>query len=357
MLSAQPRRILLTIPLAVFACSLSARADKIEVVDASLPVPFLASSTQTVDDQIEASALEPIDDGKLLLVAHDKTADLRIVERDTGRIVGVLDCGVFPRSARDDPKWEAMARDDDGWYYVIGSHSGVTSEERARRSHLVRFRLEGGTGRTPWTIEGGSVRRWHIADALVAALMREGLDAASVAKHKIEGLAVRTRRAQPGALARVQLIIGLREPDDLVRAFAADITTPPAPEAKLSLTRVFAFEAPPREGVRAQLTSLLDVPAWSGLLAITTTEDTQNVFHGNTLWFIPDAQLSPDSVVTPQPVWIFEPAMKAEGLCLLPRNGNTPNAALGLALIYDNDAKKTHIPSRLQTITLIRTEH
>ncbi|HEV3122327.1 MAG TPA: hypothetical protein VGY53_10505, partial [Isosphaeraceae bacterium] len=161
---------------------------------------------------------------------------------------------------------------------------------------------------------------------------------------------------QVGAPAQVTLVIALREPDDLVRAFSADISRTPAPEAKLPLTRLFAFQAPPREGVSSQLTSLLDVPEWSGLLAITTTEDDHNVFHGNTLWFIPDSQLSQETPITPQQVWVFEPAMKAEGLCLLPRNAAAPPGALMLALIYDNDAKKTHMPSRLQTINLYRTE-
>ena len=88
-----------------------------------------------------------------------------------------------------------------------------------------------------------------------------------MSERKIEGLAIREHSAGADGRSRRELVFGLRQPDDLVRAFAADITTPPAADAELPLTRLFAFDAGEREGVRCQLTSLEYLPpgraSWS----------------------------------------------------------------------------------------------
>src|SRR5205814_1750513 len=120
------------------------------------------------------------------------------------------------------PKWEGMALDGEGNYYLIGAHSGKTGAERAARSVLLRFRLKGGD---PPAIVDDSVVRWDITRPLEAALRAAGLDAARVARRKVEGLAVRERAAGAGP-ARRELVIGLREPGDKVRTFAADISAP-----------------------------------------------------------------------------------------------------------------------------------
>ena len=72
--------------------------------------------------------------------------------------------------------------------------------------------------------------------------------------------------------------------------------------------------------MRCQLTSLEYLPAWKGFLAVTATEDEQNAFHGNILWFVPDERISAasNSTIKADKVWTFEVAMKAEGLCILP---------------------------------------
>ena len=121
---------------------------------------------------------------------------------------------------------------------------------------------------------------------------------------------------------RRELVIGLRQPDDLVRTFVADITVPPAPEAEIALTRLFAFDPGEREGVRSQLTSLEYLPVWKGFLVVTATEDDQNAFHGNTLWFVPDDHIAQGngSSILAEKIWTFEAAMKAEGLCVLPHS-------------------------------------
>ncbi len=53
-------------------------------------------------------------------------------------------------------------------------------------------------------------------------------------------------------------------------------------------------------------------------------------------------------------IWIFEPAMKAEGLCVLPQAVASEPGTVRLVVTYDNDPHATHIPSRLQQVNLIR---
>ena len=142
-----------------------------------------------------------------------------------------------------------------------------------------------------------------------------------------------------------------------MRAFVADITSAPGPDAELPLARLFAFEPGEREGVRCQLTSLEYVPAWKGFLAVTATEDEQNAFHGNTLWFVPDARIAhgAGAPIQADKVWTFESAMKAEGLCIMPPLvGRDEPGTLRLLITYDNDPHATHIPSRFQQVNLIR---
>ena len=59
--------------------------------------PGPAEPAYRLDNVLEASAVEPIGDGRLLLVAHDKKVPLRVIETATGRQVGpLLTCGKFP---------------------------------------------------------------------------------------------------------------------------------------------------------------------------------------------------------------------------------------------------------------------
>ena len=130
----------------------------------------------------------------------------------------------------------------------------------------------------------------------------------------------------------------------------------PAPDAELALARLFAFDAGEREGSRSQLTSLEYLPGWKGFLVVTATEDDQNAFHGNTLWFVPDGRIAQGggSAISADKLWTFEAAMKAEGLCVLPQAGVSDPGTVRLVVTYDNDPHATHIPSRFQQVNLIR---
>jgi hypothetical protein len=305
---------------------------------ASTPAPLVRGGK--TDVVIEASGVEPIGDGSRLLVAHDKATPLFIVETATGAIVGEpITSPRFPETTKTGPKWEGMARDGQGAYYVIGAHNGKTDEERATKSHLLRFRLKSSDAPT---IDDSSVARFEIARSLVKALKAAGLDDDAVAKRKIEGLAIRERNG------RRELAIGLREPGDKVRAFVADVTGK-EDGAELELAPLFAFDGGQCEGVPCQLTSMEYVPALGGFLVATATEDSDNAFHGNTLWYVADGGSAA------RKVGVFEVAMKAEGLAVLgvteAPNGRTE---VRLLVTFDNDPHATKIPSRFQTVTLVR---
>jgi hypothetical protein len=312
-----------------------------------------------LDNVLEASGVEPIGDGHLLLVAHDKKVPLRVIETATGRQVGpLLTCDKFPAETPKSSKWEGMAQDSEGNFYLVGSQSGKTDGEREEHAKLIRFRLKSQPGSNDVAIDENSVISWRIAGALAQALEREGVSAKGVGERKIEGLAIRESVSNSDGRSRRELVFGLRQPDDLVRAFAMDITTPPAPNAELQLTRLFAFDAGEREGIRCQLTSMEYLAAWKGFLVVTATEDEQNAFHGNTLWFLPDARISAtgNSLAQADKVWTFEAAMKAEGLCILPQlGGQVDPHVVHLLVTFDNDPHATHIPSRFQLVNLTRT--
>jgi hypothetical protein len=324
-----------------------ALADDFRLESVTLPVPLLDEGQ--VNTLIEASGVEPIGDGHRLLVAHDKDPSLYIVETATGRILGApIDSPHFPRKNDVGPKWEGMARDSEGNFYLIGAHNGKTVEERATKSVLIRFRLSDGDSPA---IDDASITTWHVALGLQAALKSEGLSAEEVAARKVEGLTVREFKDSDGR-ARRELLLGLREPKDKVRVFMTDISAPPSPDAELELKLAFAFPAEPREAQASELTSLEYVPDLGGFLVVTASEDKANAFHGNTLWFVADGQTSQAKKVA-----TFEVAMKAEGLAILGSEKDGPRTAVKLLFTYDNDAHTTHIPSRMQTATLVREAH
>jgi hypothetical protein len=158
----------------------------------------------------------------------------------------------------------------------------------------------------------------------------------------VEGLAVR------GGGGRRELVFGLRKPDDKVRAFAADITAAPSPDAALELRPLFAFDAGRREGVAAQLTSLEYVPVMGGFLVLTTTADANNAFRGNTLWLVANGERR-----RAREYETFEVGMKAGGLTVLRVETAGGRTAIKLLITYDNDPHATKIPSRFQTATLV----
>ncbi len=303
---------------------------------ATPPAPFLRDGR--VDVVIEPSGVAPLGDGRRVLVAHEKAAPLHVVDLETGAIVGApLDSPKFAPTTKAGPRWQGMALDSRGNYYLVGSHGGKGDEERADRISVVRFRLRGGE---PPAIDDASVVCWDITRPLDAALKAQGLDAARVAERKVAGLAVRE------AGASRDLLIGLSKPDDKARAFAADL--PAGPDAALEFRPLFAFDAGRREGIAARLTSLSYVEVMGGFVVLTATVDANNASSGNTLWYVANGQRRrATSHAT------FEPAMKSAGLALLGDEAAGSRITIKLLIAYDNDPQATKIPSRFQTATLV----
>lgn len=319
-----------------------APAESIEIGTVQSPVRFRRLGGAGIDEKIEVSAVAAL--GNDLLIADDKKRDLVVFDL-SGQEKSRLSANVFPER----PKWEALARDDRENFYVIGSHQSEAN------STLWRFRVRSGAGSL--TVE--DVVRLDVNNALsTLGLRREDV--------KVEGLAVRV--LGEGERLRRELVIGLRRPSDLIRAFAADITSlPDQPEngspIELGLTPLFTFKAGEQGGVPLELSSLEHVPAWNGFLIVTSTEDERNAFHGNVLWFLPDAEASGGRPAAPRKLWLFglSPSEgrtsrmgKAEGLVVLEADSAQEGHGLAsLALVYDNDAEVTGIPSLLQRLTLV----
>ena len=87
----------------------------------------------------------------------------------------------------------------------------------------------------------------------------------------------------------------------------------------------------------------------SGFLVLTATEDADNAFHGNTLWLVANGETR-----RARPYGTFEVAMKAAGLAVLGVEASGHLTTIKLLITYDNDPHTTRIPSRFQTVTLVR---
>jgi hypothetical protein len=340
--------------------TMDSEAQEAHVAMVQPPIKFLAIDSGETDVKVEMSAVAPIGDGTLLLMADDENKNLLVVEAATGKLKQTLTV----KGVEKKPKWEAMAIDAEGDYYIISAHSVKDPNEAdaqaklKARSRLFHFRLKGGTDGAPLIIDESSIIEWDVTDALRA----EGYDPDPHKNRvKIEGLAVRTLRDPVKNTMVRELVIGLREPTEPVSVLTADITQLPAAGAKLALKPLFKFSAGKREEVSSKLSSIEYVRAWNGFLILTSTEDASNAFHGNTLWFLSDEKISaalstsPLKLVEPQKVWLFGIASKAEGMCVLSEEAvskSPQNRQARIALVYDNDTEKTGAPGAMQVITL-----
>ena len=265
-----------------------AHADDLRLESTSLPAPLLEDGKVNV--VVEASALEPIGDGRRLLVAHDKDPALYVVDIGTGRILGEpITSPRFPKKNEGGPKWEGMARDSEGNFYLIGAHNGKTdagasNQERpdsvspqGQRSARDRRCLDHDMARRPFAggrPEGRRTRR------------RRGRQAKS--RRPDDPRTENRLTARPAA----SCLSAFASRKTRSTSSSADISACPLPDAELELKPAFAFPAEPREGQASELTSLEYVPALGGFLVVTASEDTANAFHGNTLWFVADGETS-----------------------------------------------------------------
>ena len=280
------------VPLIGFAAMVAAvptRAQEIKITSA----PPVALS----DERIEPSGVVPITGTNQLLVADDKQQSLVVVDSTNGKIVGPrLPVGTVDKNL----DWEAMAKDPEGNYYLVGSRSQLFTfhfdQQQAMKINPTSKRLN-----TKLEIEGLAVR-------------------------KVEGL--------------TEMSFGVRDRSGEIKVYRSTLDN----AQQLSLTPFFKFKAQMTQAVDWHLSSIEYVPELRGFLIITTTENSRdNSFYGNRLWFVPEEDLprTPPkptdtfSDVKPLSSDVFEKEMKAEGLTIL--SYDKKKNVVTLAIVYDND--------------------
>ena len=328
----------------------NAVAQDFKVKPETIPLTFKKKdATGVVSDikNIEPSAVETIGNGRYLLVADDKDDNtgrsLKIVEASSRIVIKLLEN--IQGEVRN-PKWEAMAKDDEGNFYVIGSHSGPDPDKLAARSRLFRFRLKNEVATDPnnFAIDLTSVRELDIKDSLTSLEFYGSVPEGQ--KVKIEGLAVRTSSCGK------ELVVGFREPfeSSRVQFYFAELPSGselPNSVTKLSLKPLFEFAAgkPENGTLPFKLSSIEYVKELKGFLVLTSTEDpNDNSFQGNALWFVSNEMVKKAQPtkfsksfepVLPKKFPEFEPKMKVEGLSVFPI---TDVNKIRLVIVYDNDA-------------------
>lgn len=357
--------VLFTLFLGLF--ELNIMAQKIEFKPTGTPFTFKLLDGKD-DQSVEPSAVETIDkDGKYLLVLDDKSEDespqnLRIIN-----LKGELLARFVVPDAPDKPKWEAITKDGDGFFYLIGSHAAKdadTAKKLAKRSRIFRFKMTMNDDPSKIVVDAATKSEFDIKSSLKD--LKIYTDAPSEKNVKIEGLAVQVIGCKK------HLIFGLREPSALTEIYSAEL--PPEKDItkdsviELTLKPYFRFDAGTTSNkTQLKLSSIEYAPDLKGFLLLTSSETTiiaanregKPVFHGNVLWFVGDEQIKTTQTtnVKAEKISEFEPTIKAEGFCLLPSNDQKITR---LAVVYDNDtedfnkAKAGKIPlGMLQLVELL----
>jgi hypothetical protein len=281
---------------------------------------------------IEPSGVLPIGDGAYLLVADDNTRDLLIVEKQSGKILRTN--LVIPGLNRN-ADWEAMAKDGDE-FYLIGS-----------KGLLFRFRLNE-QEKDPSKIQVTESKEIPINNFELVKTELKGR------RPEIEGLAIYANDE------KTELVVGIREHQTAnkprtgaIHFFRAEIQ-----EQGLTLKPFFNFDAtePPVPGAPElawHLSSIEHIPAWSGFLVMTTTENKDR-YYGNVLWFVQEDQLKQNAnaqgtfrAVVPTNSKVFQesltggrPGIKAEGLAVM-SDGDSKGSkqTLSVVIVFDNDSR------------------
>lgn len=312
--------------------------------------------------KFEPSGVEPIGSGRFLLVANDddfadKGLALKIVDASNGKVIKTLSEDIA-KSTRN-PKWEALAKDAEGNYYVIGAHNEAElGVKLAAKSRLFRFRLssEWETDPMKFSIDMSSVRELRVKDSLATLKIYDP----NKNQVKIEGLAVRGRGCEK------ELFIGLREAPfekNIPMVLSGKIPASDAASGAIidvPMERSFKFDAgkPKDSPIHFQLSSLEYVEKLKGFLILTSTEADEK-FFGNALWFVSDEAAKNDKPddfkeLSAKDIFKFnfdDPGMKAEGIAVMP----SPNGqSTKVVVVYDNDDSPQ--PAALEFLELIQNQ-
>lgn len=328
--------------LACFCVPASIGVD-VRAQEITMQAPTLAfKPTPDVRDvkSIEPSGVEPIGDGKYLLVADDNASALLVVEAQTAEVVNTLPIPGYPVESR--PDWEAMAKDSQGKYYLIASHKS------SGNYHLLCFHLDGENGNTPGkyaiVLEAAqpNVKIWF--DGIRKTLKGT--------VPEIEGLAVWENEG------RKELVFGVRQKgQETILVYHGAIINGEIP----TVEAFFKFEAPPRmedtTKIGWHISSIEHTAEWGGGFLIVTSSEEGPKFYGSKIWFVSKGDLKKPQPSSPKPLSsaetfidvtplkgdVFEKTMKAEGLAVLRSN----DAKLSVVIVFDNDYPETTQPAAL----------
>lgn len=316
----------------------AARAHHYRLESATSPTPFLRENRP--ETAIVPAGIATIGGGERVLVADARGGSLHMIDVATGAIVGKpLTSPRFPEATGTGPDWAGLAADSKGNFYLVGSNSGRTDEERAARGWLVRFRLK--EGEAP-AIDDASVACWDLSRSIDEALKALKLDAAAIEGRRVEGLAIR----EGGG--RRELVLGLRRPSDKIRALAADITTPPSPGAAMAFRSLFGFDAGHPEGGVEQLVAMEHVAEMGGTVVLTSAIGDDGVSRGNTIWLVPNGERRRANRYA-----TLEPGSTAGGLSVLGVRSGGLGTTIHLLITYDRKPGATAAPGRFQKVTLL----
>lgn len=329
------------------------KKNKVKMVESNLY--HFKDNKGNINEQIEPSGIIGIDDkGEYFLVIDDKSGDgsgeelenIKIVKQN-GEIVDKLRLA----AAGKKPKWEGLAKDGED-FYVIGSHAGKDADQIKKRSSLYQFRLEKTTdGKFKIAENENKPIKIDITESLKkievngSKIYDENPSTNTLQKAKIEGLAIKN------IAGKKNLIIGLREPESLVRLYSAELPAQVTENAKLTLIPYFSFNAgKTSDGEQFKLSSIEYVAEMKGFIVLASSETTKVVpntdglpiFHGNGIWFISDKKIAKAKIVEgfkfieTTKISEFQKENKSEGICALPNNHPKK---FKFAIVYDNDTK------------------
>ena len=230
--------------------------------------PFYSLSISEWDGIYEPSAVQQLEDGRILVVEDEASRAISVMTfTDDGSLVGnnALDLRLMRSFGTQLNDLEGLSIDDDGFIYAITSHSRNKDGERVpAREQLLRFRIEGN--------RVSDISRYDTlandlenSGELKKAIKDQGDDEFEIEKLNIEGMTY-YRKAN-------QLMLGLRSPKASGDAIIIVIENP---------SEVFESEATPKfgspslldlegEGIRA----LSYDPVLDSFLLVNEIEDNE----------------------------------------------------------------------------------
>ncbi len=337
-LPSRPSRTLALLLVIAGLFTAAARAHHYRLESATSPTPFLRENRP--ETAIVPAGIATIGGGERVLVADARGGSLHMMDVATGAIVGKpLTSPRFPEATGTGPDWAGLAADSKGNFYLVGSNSGPTDQERVARGALVRFRLK--SGETP-AIDDASVACWDVSRSIDEALKGLKLDASAIEGRRVEGLAIR----EGGG--RLQVVLGLRRPNDKIRALVADITAPPSSGETITFRSLFGFDAGRPEGAVEQLVAMEHVPEMGGTVVLTSAIGDDGLSRGNTIWLVPTGERRRANRYA-----TLEPGSTAGGLSVLGVRSGGLGTTIQLLITYDRNPGATAAPGRFQKVTLL----